>query len=134
MQGHRVFGTIHLGDQGFQNIRTGKHRFRTSRHPTKNAFADSLSVIQRVATPLLCLAIFIYENLRFRVKVILMLLVLIKNSKNPSHCAVPLKKLVKKIFYSELKLPLFFKASMESLLYEKSRFLANFLTKSYNRN
>jgi len=34
MQGFSVSGTIHLGDQGFQNIRTGANRFGTSRHPT----------------------------------------------------------------------------------------------------
>jgi len=33
MRGHCVSGTIHLGDQGSQNIRTGTHRFGTSRHP-----------------------------------------------------------------------------------------------------
>jgi len=33
MQRHCVSGTIHLGDQGSQNIRTGTHRFGTSRHP-----------------------------------------------------------------------------------------------------
>jgi len=34
MQGHYVSETIHFGIQGFQNIRTGTHRFGTSRHPT----------------------------------------------------------------------------------------------------
>jgi len=34
IQGHCVSGTIDLGDQGSQNIRTGTHRFGTSRHPT----------------------------------------------------------------------------------------------------
>ena len=34
MQGHYVPGTIYVGDQGFQNIRTGTHRFATSRHLT----------------------------------------------------------------------------------------------------
>jgi len=36
MQGHCVSGTIHLGDQGSQNICTGQgtHRFGTFRHPT----------------------------------------------------------------------------------------------------
>ena len=33
MQGHCVSGTIHLGDQGSQNIHTGTHRFGTSCHP-----------------------------------------------------------------------------------------------------
>jgi len=34
LKGHCVSGTIRLGDQGSQNIRTGSHRFGTSRHPT----------------------------------------------------------------------------------------------------
>jgi len=34
MQGRCFSGTIHLGDQGSQNIRTGTHRFGTSCHPT----------------------------------------------------------------------------------------------------
>jgi len=37
MQGHCVSGTIHLGDEGSQNIWTGTHRFRPSRHPTIQA-------------------------------------------------------------------------------------------------
>ena len=35
MQGHRVSGTIHLGDQVSQTIRTVTYRFGTSRHPTQ---------------------------------------------------------------------------------------------------
>jgi len=34
MQGHCVSGTTHLGEQGSQKIRTGTHRFGTSRHPS----------------------------------------------------------------------------------------------------
>ena len=34
IQGHRVSGTIHLGDQGSKNICTGTHRSWASRHPT----------------------------------------------------------------------------------------------------
>ena len=34
MQGHCVIGTNHLGDQTSKSIRTGTHRFGTSRHPT----------------------------------------------------------------------------------------------------
>jgi len=34
MKGHYVTGTIHLGDQWSQNIRTGTHSFGTYRHPT----------------------------------------------------------------------------------------------------
>jgi len=34
MQGHCVSGSLHLGDQGSENIRTGTHRLGTSRHPT----------------------------------------------------------------------------------------------------
>jgi len=34
MKGHCVLGTIYLRDQGTQNIRTGTHRFGTSRHTT----------------------------------------------------------------------------------------------------
>jgi len=41
MQGHCVSGTIHFGDQGSQKIRTGTHRFGTSRHPTKITVADA---------------------------------------------------------------------------------------------
>ena len=43
MQGHCVSGTIHLGDQGFQKISTGTHRFGTSRHLTENiTFSESV--------------------------------------------------------------------------------------------
>jgi len=35
MKGHCVHGTIYLGDQGSQNIRTGTHGFGTSGHPTR---------------------------------------------------------------------------------------------------
>jgi len=33
IKGHCVSGTFDLGDQGSQNMRTGTHRFKTSRHP-----------------------------------------------------------------------------------------------------
>jgi len=34
MQGQCIFGTIHLGDQGSKQIRSGTHRLGTSHHPT----------------------------------------------------------------------------------------------------
>jgi hypothetical protein len=45
MQGHCVSGTIHLGDQGSQNIRSGTHRFRTSRHPTFEGYYNGIVLI-----------------------------------------------------------------------------------------
>ena len=56
MQGHCVSGTIHPGDQGSQKIRTGTHRFRTSRLPQyflvcletrlRESFGDNFKVTQ----------------------------------------------------------------------------------------
>jgi len=42
MQGHCVSKTIHLGDQGSQKIRTGRHRLGTSRHPTAETLVKIL--------------------------------------------------------------------------------------------
>jgi len=41
-QWHCVSGTIHLGNQGSQNIRTGTQRFGTSRHHTVRMYLDVL--------------------------------------------------------------------------------------------
>jgi hypothetical protein len=69
MQGHFVSGTIHLGDQGSQKIRTGTHRFGTSRHPTQpiTSSTDQCSSIKFISKPFhssLCLLYF-YERLQW---------------------------------------------------------------------
>jgi len=53
MQGQCVSGTIHFWDQGSLKIRTGTHRFGTSRHPTVLLLSPSSGTRHPTDRPLL---------------------------------------------------------------------------------